>query len=186
MKKLIVVSVFLFLFTAAWAAGASSAEESSANFGAYISATGTIIPPELIITSSFLGRVDYNYPRPDGCFGVTAYTGHRQVGTTGQEEFVVIGLQGSHANFEDLPPLNVAFVIDKSGSMATEGKMEWVKESFDVFVNQVRGIDFVALVVFDSGAKVVFPSTRMGGNRAAFKRAVRRIVADGGFFRLSP
>ena len=181
MKKLIGMAVVMFAFVAICAVGAgSAAEESSAGYGAYMSSAGYIIPPETIITSSFLGRVDYRYPQPDGPLGVYAYTGHRQAGTGGQEEYIVIGLQGTRADFEDLPPLNVAFVIDKSGSMASEGKMDWVKESFGVFINQVRDIDYVALVVFDSSAEVVFPSTKMEGNRSLFRRAVGRIVAGGG------
>ena len=49
--------MMVFLLVAAWVSCAGSAEESTANFGAYISATGTIIPPEQIITGSFIGKV---------------------------------------------------------------------------------------------------------------------------------
>jgi hypothetical protein len=171
----------LFFLVSAWAACAgSAAEESTASFGAYISAAGTVIPPEQIITSSFIGKIDYHYPQPDEPLGATVYSGHRQVAASGQEEHVVIGLQGRRADFENLPPMNVSFVIDKSGSMAAEGKMRWVKESFDIFVNQVRDRDYVALVVFDSTASVIFPSTRMAGKRLSFKQAVHTIAAGGG------
>ncbi|GAH25963.1 unnamed protein product, partial [marine sediment metagenome] len=44
--------------------------------------------------------------------------------------------------------MNLAFVIDKSGSMRDEDKMDWVKDAFDIFIERVRDIDFVSLVVF--------------------------------------
>ena len=37
----------------------------------------------------------------------------------GEEELLLVGLQGRSRSFEELPPLNLAFVIDKSGSIAT-------------------------------------------------------------------
>lgn len=140
---------------------------------------GEIAPPDLIVESSFISRIDYHYPRPEGPFGVSVHTGHRQVSLSGQEEFVVIGLQGQEIPFEDLPPMNIAFVIDKSGSMAGE-KLEWVKESFEIFVRQVRPQDIVSLVVFDSAAYVIFPSVAMRGKRDQFRQAVRMISSGGG------
>jgi len=56
--------------------------------------------------------------------------------------------------------MNLAFVIDKSGSMQNVDKMDWVKESFDIFIEKVRSIDFVSLVVFDAAATVLYPSTK--------------------------
>ncbi|GAH65521.1 unnamed protein product, partial [marine sediment metagenome] len=92
---------------------------------------------------------------------ITLYSGHYQISTAGQEEVVQIGIQGKKLGFENLPPLNLAFVIDKSGSMSAADKMGWVKDAFDIFIERVRDIDFVSLVVFDSDARVVFPSTQI-------------------------
>ncbi len=94
-------------------------------------------------------------------FGVTVYTGHRQVSSAGQEKLIVIGLQGKEVPFKDLPLLNLAFVIDKSGSRGIADKMSWVKESFEIFIEQVLDQDFVPLVVFDWDVRVIFPSTRI-------------------------
>ncbi|KKK66500.1 hypothetical protein LCGC14_2963460, partial [marine sediment metagenome] len=55
--------------------------------------------------------------------------------------------------FEELPVMNLAFVIDKSGSMNAADKMGWVKDAFGIFIDRVRDIDFVSLVVFDSSAR---------------------------------
>jgi hypothetical protein len=42
--------------------------------------------------------------------------------------------------------------------MLDADKMDWVKDSFRVFADQVREQDFVSLVVFDTSAKVLIPS----------------------------
>ena len=177
MKKALFVSAFLALAVSLATAG--GAAESSANYAGYLAQRGTIAPPDEISVSEFIGKVDYSYPRAGGAFGVSAYTGHRQVSADGQEEIIVIGLQGNDLAFEELPPLNLVFVIDKSGSMSGD-KMAWVKESFDVFLGRVRDKDFVSVVAFDSTASVVFPSTQMREKREEFRRAVKRIEAGGG------
>lgn len=174
MKKVLYFVLLAAAAAATWAGG--SMEESSVGRSDYLAQRGYIAPAEEIYPSSFIGKVDYAYPQPDDMFGVTAYTGHRQVSSAGQEELIVIGLQGKEVPFKDLPPLNLAFVIDKSGSMGSADKMSWVKESFEIFIEQVRDQDFVSLVVFDSDARVIFPSTRIGGNREHFQQVVRSIA----------
>ena len=78
--------------------------------------------------------------------------------------------------------MNLAFVIDKSGSMSAEDKMDWVKDAFDIFIAKVRDFDFVSLVFFSSEAQVIFPTTQMKSRdrRLAFKKAVHSIEPGGG------
>jgi len=77
--------------------------------------------------------------------------------------------------------MNLAFVIDHSGSMADANKLAWVKDAFDIFIEQVRDVDYVSLVIFDDWAQVVFPATRMDSRevRMQFKRAVHSIYPGG-------
>ncbi len=163
-----------------WASGAK--EESSAFRGVYLAKRGIIIPQDEIDEDSFISSVDFRYPDPDSPFGVWLHSGHKQVSTEGQEGILLIGIQGKRVEFDELPPLNLAFVIDKSGSMAARDKMEWVKESFDIFIDRVRETDFVSLVVFDSSASTVFPSTQIGreGARQLFRELVQGIRTGGG------
>jgi hypothetical protein len=119
---------------------------------------------------------------PDSEVGVTLYSGHRQLSSLGQEEVIQIGIQGGETSFEELPPMNLAFVIDKSSSMRVQNKMNWVKESFDIFIERVRDKDFVSLIIFDDRVKVSFPSTLMNSEskREKLRRKVNNIRPCGG------
>ena len=184
MKKLLYISIMLLLFTVPsmlWAAGAKEAEVS-AERGKYLAERGTIIPPEEVYIDSYVAHINYLYPKPEYEIGVTLYSGHHQISSHGQEEILQIGIQGRELDFEELPPMNLAFVIDKSGSMNDMEKIDWVKEAFTIFIDRVRDKDFVSLVYFDNEAETVFPSTRMDTpvNRQRFRKAVYRVRPGGG------
>jgi len=166
-------------------AWASSEQEISPSRGKYLAQRGTIVSPEEIIESSYISAVDYHYPdpeNPEDAIGVRLYSGNRQISTGGQEEVVLIGIQGTRQSLKETMPLNIAFVIDRSGSMSSQDKMDWVKNSFEIFIKTVNDKDYVSLIVFDTTAQVLFPSTKMSvsGARHKFSRTVQSITIGGG------
>ncbi|MBN1836246.1 MAG: VWA domain-containing protein [Spirochaetales bacterium] len=165
----------------AWAGGAAEAAAGSSGRGSYLAERGVIVPPEEVHVDSYVAAVDYHYPQPDSLLGVSLYSGCRQLSTEGQEEVFQIGIQGGKMEFQKLTPMNLAFVIDHSGSMADADKLDWVKDAFDIFIERVRPVDYVSLVIFSSGAEVVFPATRMSSaeTRERFRRAVHSISPAG-------
>jgi Ca-activated chloride channel family protein len=182
MKRLNFLFIFLILAIPAllWA-GASKEAASSAKRAEYLSGRGVIVPPNEVYIDSYIASIDYEYPEPEQALGISLYTGHQQISSKGQEEVIQIGIQGREIPFDELPPMNLAFVIDKSWSMGEQDKMDWVKESFDIFIDRVRDKDYVSLVVYDDEAEVIFPSLQMSSEqrRERFKRAVHSIVPAG-------
>ncbi len=75
---------------------------------------------------------------------------------------------------EQLRPLNISLVIDKSGSMASADKLTRVKSALTTFVSQLRPSDIVSIVVFDSEASVLIPS-QPASDLAGIKSAIRGI-----------
>lgn len=181
----VIMTVLLLVFCSTsyqlWAAAEAEAA-AGATRGKYLAGQGIIIPPNEVHIDSYIASIDYRYPTPPGVLGIILYSGHRQISANGQEEVLQIGIQAGKTSFDDLPPMNLAFVIDKSGSMNDANKMSWVKEAFDIFIDKVRSIDYVSLVTFDNGADVLYPSTRMssGTKKRQFKDAVHSIIAEGG------
>jgi Ca-activated chloride channel family protein len=77
------------------------------------------------------------------------------------------------------PPLNLAIVVDKSGSM----KGERIARAIDAgvgIVERMRDGDTITVVDFDTSAEVVVAPTRLtGGNRASVETAIRGIRLGG-------
>ena len=155
---------------------------SSAERGMYLAERGIIIPAEEIHTDSYIGSIDYNYPKPQSEMGITLYNSTSQMNSGGQEGILQIGIQGRSQSFESLPPMNLAFVVDTASSMGEEEKIEWVKEAATIFMRKIRDIDYLSLVSFNDTSQVLFESTRMdtAEKRQRFLNAVMSLSPRGG------
>jgi len=77
------------------------------------------------------------------------------------------------------PPLDLAVVVDVSGSMQGE-KLAYVKEGLGLLVDSMRDSDRLALVSYSSGAQVLHELGEVGLRRAELRRTISKLVADGG------
>lgn len=77
------------------------------------------------------------------------------------------------------PPLNVAFVLDKSGSMEGSERIDNLKKNMLHYSDILRSTDRVSLVAFDNAATVLMPSQPMG-NKTYFTDMVKDLQAGGG------
>jgi TolB-like protein len=161
--------------------GSSSAEESSGERAEYLAGQGIIVEPRDVEVWEFISTIDYGYPEPEGDLGVYAYPGQYQLSPGEQEMLLSIGVQAARTSLADLPPLNIAFVVDTSGSMDAANKISWVRDSLEVFEASVRDTDSVSIVSFNNDASVVLPGTRMqdGADRRRFLSAASSLRAGG-------
>ncbi len=81
------------------------------------------------------------------------------VGADGQSElFVLVGLQGAHDVQGVRDPVNIALVIDRSGSMADADRLVAVKQAAEALVSRLTSKDFLSLITYDTHAQVVLPA----------------------------
>src|SRR5262245_5737109 len=78
----------------------------------------------------------------------------------------------------DLPPLNLALVIDCSGSMADAGKMDAVKRGLLAFADRLRRDDQVAIVTYSDEAQLLCGRRRFDGG-GWFRSAVEQLAPGG-------
>jgi Ca-activated chloride channel family protein len=91
---------------------------------------------------------------------------------------VRIGLQGRRIPTDKLPPSNLVFLIDVSGSMMSPDKLPLVKQAFRALVGELRSQDRVAIVVYAGAAGLVLPPTS-GADKRAILDALDRLEAGG-------
>ncbi len=95
------------------------------------------------------------------------------------ERYVVVTLEGTRALASAEQPINVAVVMDRSGSMEARSKMSYAKRAARELVEALDADDRFALVSFSDRAEVPIPSTYLG-DRQATLRAIYAVQAGGG------
>jgi len=97
----------------------------------------------------------------------------------GYEAVLQVGFSTALANDrQDLRPINLALVIDRSGSMADSDKMSRVKSALVALVSRLRDVDTLSIVVFDSDAQVLLPACR-AIDRGMIKQLIQRVEPGG-------
>lgn len=92
--------------------------------------------------------------------------------------YVRIALSGFELpSAKDRPPVNVALVIDSSGSMSGT-KIAQARKAAIAAVNRLRPDDIVSVVVYNSSAAVLVPATKASDREAIIDR-IEAIQADG-------
>jgi Ca-activated chloride channel family protein len=80
----------------------------------------------------------------------------------------------------DRKPANILLVLDTSGSMNEEGRLERAKAGLDVFFRNVEPQDSVGLTIFSERVQPLVPPAPLSENAGVLRKRVKDLFADGG------
>ncbi|HIE00003.1 MAG TPA: VWA domain-containing protein [Thiotrichaceae bacterium] len=94
-----------------------------------------------------------------------------------QTAYLQVGLMGFRLQKEEVAPINVALVIDKSGSMQGK-KIRRAKDAAIMAVDRIRADDIIAVVTYNNNAEILLPATK-ATDKESLKTAIKRLRAGG-------
>lgn len=139
---------------------------------------GRMPPRDAVKIEELLNYFPYEYPEPRGRHPFSVHTEVSVAPWNPAHRLVKIGLQGKRIATEALPPSNLVFLIDVSGSMNTWNKLPLLKDAFRLLVDNLRPQDRVAIVVYAGAAGLVLPPTP-GSDKGTILAAIDRLEAGG-------
>lgn len=139
---------------------------------------GAMPDADAVRTEELVNYFSYNYPQPKGSDPVSISVETGNCPWNKSHRLVKIGIKAREIADKDLPSSNLVFLIDVSGSMYGPTRLELVKSSLKLLVNNLRDEDKVAIVVYAGSAGEVLPSTP-GSDKQKIKDALDRLTAGG-------
>ncbi len=121
---------------------------------------------------------DYDYPQPKNGNPFSVTIEGDKCPWNEKHNLVLVGLKGENLNDKQIPPSNLVFLLDVSGSMDEPNKLPLVKKSFKYLVENLRPVDRIAIVVYAGAAGVVLESTP-GDKKETIISSIDRLEAGG-------
>lgn len=150
---------------------------SYANVRRYING-GQLPPKNAVRIEEMVNYFKYDLPAPTNGEPVAIHTELSTAPWNPQHQLVRIGLKAKEIKTDKLPPSNLVFLIDVSGSMDEPNKLPLVKTSMKMLVDNLRPIDHVAIVVYASEVGVKLGSTP-GDQKEKIKDVIDQLGAGG-------
>ncbi len=132
-----------------------------------------------IRAEEFINYFNYQYPHADS--RETPFSLYTEVAPSPWAEgkqLLHVGLRGFDVSPEQLPPANLVFLVDVSGSMNQPNKLPLLKTALHLLTQQLNVHDKVSIVVYAGAAGVVLEPTS-GNDRQAIGAALDRLRAGG-------
>jgi Ca-activated chloride channel family protein len=139
---------------------------------------GTLPPKDAIRVEEWVNYFGYDYSPPDDDrpFAVNAEVA--SCPWDADHRLVRIGLKGKVISEANVPPRNLVFLIDVSGSMMDSNKLPLVKHGLGMLVERLRPQDSIAMVVYAGASGLVLPATK-GSERGKILTALDQLEAGG-------
>lgn len=139
---------------------------------------GQLPPKDAVRIEEMINYFHYDYEGPKDDKPVAIHTAKTKAPWNEDHLLVKIGLQGKKLAMEQLPPSNIVFLLDVSGSMNAPNKLPLLISSLKMLTNELRPQDKVAIVVYTGAAGLVLPPTD-GANKSAIIEALENLEAGG-------
>jgi Ca-activated chloride channel family protein len=140
---------------------------------------GALPVRDAVRVEELVNYFSYDYPAPDSA--ATPFRVTTEVGPTpwnAETLLLHIGVKGYEPPQKELPPANLVFLIDVSGSMASPDKLDLVKSSLSLLSRQLRASDRLSIVVYAGDSGVVLEPTP-GDQSAKIQTAIQSLHAGG-------
>ncbi len=135
-------------------------------------------PADAVRAEEFINYFDYKYlsPKDDRPFSVNSELS--DCPWNKNHKLFRLGIKGEEKEYSSLPPSNLVFLIDVSGSMDQTDKLPLLKKAFKLLVNTLREKDMISIVVYAGSAGIVLEPTK-GSEKTKIIAALEKLQAGG-------
>ena len=137
-----------------------------------------VVPPDAIRLEEMLNYFNLNYtqPRSDSVF--TYQSVISSCPWNSAHELLYLNVCARKAALDNIPPANLVFLIDVSGSMDLPNRLPLLKSAFSLMINNLREIDTVSIVVY-GGVNGVWLTPTSGSEKKKILESIAQLEPGG-------
>ncbi|VXB82885.1 Ca-activated chloride channel family protein [Pseudomonas sp. 8BK] len=139
---------------------------------------GQLPPQDAVRLEELVNYFPYAYPLPKGNVPFGVHTELAATPWNPESRLLRIAIKASDLRVDELPPANLVFLVDVSGSMDRRDGLPMVQGTLKLLVEQLRAQDKVSLVVYAGSSSVVLEPTA-GSDKAKIRAAIDQLTAGG-------
>ncbi|RYY55729.1 MAG: DUF3520 domain-containing protein [Chitinophagaceae bacterium] len=141
-------------------------------------ATNTVVPPDAVRVEEMLNyfNLSYTQPPPKDLFHLRTKLTSCPWNPLNQLFFV--NLSAKKLDLEKLPPSNLVFLIDVSGSMDMTNRLPLLKSAFRMLVENLRAKDSVSIVAYGGNTGIMLQTTS-GAEKDSIYKAIDELQPGG-------
>ena len=139
---------------------------------------GYLPPTDAVRIEEMINYFNYNYDQPKNGDPIAMHSKLTECPWNNDHQILHVGIQGKKIATDNLPPSNLVFLLDVSGSMNSANKLPLVKSAFKILLNKLRPEDRVAIVTYAGSAGVPLESTSVA-EKSKILKALNRLNAGG-------
>lgn len=140
---------------------------------------GMFVPKDAVRAEEFINYFDYDYPEPEEGRTFGDYVEISDCPWNSSSKLMMIGIQGKRIAQEELPPSNIVFLIDSSGSMASYDKLPLVQSAFSMLAEKLTDKDRISIVTYAGNTDTLIAGAS-GKDKDDILEALYSITAWGG------
>ena len=138
----------------------------------------TMVPPDAVRTEEVMNYFNFSYKAPprDSVFGFRSY--YSDCPWNPESKLLFLHVCARKIEESLIPPSNLVFLIDVSGSMDLPNRLPLLKSAFKLLVENLREKDTVSIVVYGSTVGVWLPPVS-GKEKDSIRKSIE-LLSPGG------
>lgn len=139
---------------------------------------GALPPSDAVRIEEFVNYFEYRYDRPAKDSVYAVHTELSICPWDSSHQLLLVGMTSETTFNQDLPPVNLTFLVDVSGSMDSHNKLPLLKKTMRLYAQQMRPQDHLSIVAYAGAAGEVLAPTS-GKDKIKIGKAIGKLNAGG-------
>jgi Ca-activated chloride channel family protein len=138
----------------------------------------SVVPPDAVRLEELLNYFNLNYKEPDKNDYFKIESAFSTCPWDAEKRLMYLNVNARKLDLEKVPPSNLVFLIDASGSMDLPNRLPLVKAAFQMLVKNLRPIDTVSIVIY-GGSVAVWLQPTSGKEKEKIIQSIEELTASG-------